>query len=56
MAAGFIMVFLFYISWEKIMNKNTSKKNKNNIIISTYRFSFFVVALLAVSYFFSGIL
>lgn len=56
MAEGLIMVLLFYFSWTKIISKNTSKKNKKNIIISTYLFSFFIIILFSITYFFSGIL
>lgn len=53
---GIIMVFLLYTSWSKILNKNTSQKNKKFIIIATYIFSILIIALFTLSYFFAGIL
>jgi len=52
MAEGIIMVFLLYMSWNKILNKNTSEKNKKFIIIATYLFSLFIITLFILSYFF----
>jgi hypothetical protein len=49
------MVFLFYMSWNKILNKNTSQKNKKFIIFATYIFSLFIIILFILSYLFSGV-
>lgn len=55
-AEGLIMVILFYLSWTKIIGKNTSEKNKKKIIISTYLFSFLIIILFSMTYIFSDIL